>query len=149
MVANLADQKPEPSETHSSTFPQDSNSESEIELRSTHTSPETTTSEESDETLVDTSISTTPTPSLSGEEDLDSTKSHSQLLVGTLPLTDKDPPENPQEKHLPPSPSGAEGPTFTPSEDNSDNPPGPRDKETVTTPTSKESKHGNYSSISS
>ena len=143
MVVNLADQKPKPSETHSSTFPQDSDSdsESEIELRSTHTSPETTTSKELDGTLVDTSTSTTPTPSLSGEGDLDSTKGDSQLLVGTLPPMDKDPPENPQEKHLPPSPSGADGPTFTPSEDNSDNLPGPRDKETVTTPPSEESKH--------
>ena len=141
MVINLADQKLKPSETHSSTFPQDSDSESEIELRSTHTSPETTTSEESDATLIDTSTSTTPTPSLLGEGDLDSTEGHSQLLVGTLPLTDKDPPENPQEKHPPPSPSGAEGPTFTPSKGNSDNPPGPRDKETVTTPPPKESEH--------
>ena len=135
------DQKPKPSETHSSTFPQDSDSdsESEIELRSTHISPETTTSEELDGTLVHTSTSTTPTPSLLGEGDLDSTKGHSQLLAGTLPLMDKDPPENPQEEHPPPSPSGAEGPTFTPSEDNSDNPPGLRDKETMTTPPSEES----------
>ena len=131
------DQKPKPSETHSSTFPQDSDSDSksEIELRSTHTSPETTISEESDGTLVDTSTSTTPTPSLLGEEDLDSTEGHSQLLVGTLPLTDKDLPENPQEKHPPPSPSGADGPTFTPSKENSDNPPGPRDKERILLPT--------------
>ena len=87
------------SETHSSTFPQDSDSdsESEIELRSTHTSPETTTSDESDGTLVDISMSTTPTPSLLGEGDLDSTKGHSQLSVGTLPLTDKNPPKNLQE----------------------------------------------------
>ena len=55
MVVNLADQKPKPSETHSSTFLQDSDSDSKIELRSTHTSPETTTSDESDGTLVDTS----------------------------------------------------------------------------------------------
>ena len=86
MVVNLADQKPKPSETHSSTFPQDSDSDSEIELRSTHTSPETITSEELDGTLVDTSTSTTPTPSLLGEGDLDSTEGHSQLPVGTLPL---------------------------------------------------------------
>ena len=78
---------------------------------------------------------------MSGEGDLDSTKGHSQLLVGTHPLTDKDQLENSQEKHLPPGPSGAEGPTFTPSEDNSDNPPGLRDKETVTTPPSEESEH--------
>ena len=143
------DQKPKPSETHSSTFPQDSDSdsESEIELRSTHISPETTTTEESDGTLVDTSSFTTPTPSLLGEGDLDSTEGHSQPLVGTLPLTDKGLPENPQEKHPSPSSSGAEGPTSTPSKMTSDNLPGLGDnfekkvqnfvrdrKETVTTP---------------
>ena len=122
MVVNLADQKSKPSETHSSTFPQDSDSE--IELRSTHTSPKTTTSDESDGTLVDTSSSTTPSPSLSGEGDLDSAKAHSHLIGGTLPLTDQSPPDSvsiegdPQEKHLPPSPSEAEGPTST------DTPPG-------------------------
>ena len=120
------DQKPKPSETHSSTFPQDSDSdsESEIELRSTHTSPETTTSEELDGTLVDASSFTAPTPSLLREGDLDSSEGHSQPLVGTLPLTDKGPPENPQEKQLPPGPSGAEGPTSFPSKNTSDNPPG-------------------------
>ena len=86
-------------------------------------------------------MSTTPTPSLSGEGDLDSTEGYSQLPVGTLPLTDKDLPENPQEKHPPPGPSGAEGPTSTPSEDNSDNPPGPRSKETVTTPPPEKLEH--------
>ena len=150
------DQKSKPSETHCSTFPQDSDSdsESEIELRSTHTSPETTTSEESDETLVDTSLSTTATPSLLEEGDLDSTKGHSQLPVGTLPLTDKGLPENPQETHPPPGPSGAEGPITNPSKKTSDNPPGLGDnfekkvqnfekarKETVTTPPPKESEH--------
>ena len=119
MVVNLADQNPKPSKTHSSTFPQDSDSESETELRSTHTSPETTTSEESDGTLVYTSLSTAPTPSLSGEGDLDSAEGHSQPIVGTLPLTDQNPPDrvstegDPQEKHLPLSPSEAEGPTST------------------------------------
>ena len=117
LVVNLADQNPKPTETHNSTFPQDSNfdSESEIELRSTHISPETTTSEELDGSLVDTSSSTTPTPFLSGERDLDSAEGHSQSIVGTLPLTDQNPPdsvstkEEPQEKHLPPSPAEAEG----------------------------------------
>ena len=96
------DQRPKQSETHSSTFPDsDSDSESEIELRSTQTSPETTTSEESDGTLVDTSMSTTPTPPLLGEGDLDSTGGHSQLSVGTLPLIDKDPPKKLKRKtHL-------------------------------------------------
>ena len=89
-----------------------------------------------------------------GEGDLGSTEGHSQLLVGTLPLTDKGLPENPQEKHPPPSPSGAEEPTFTPSKEISDNPPGlghnfekkvqnfvKARKETVTTPPSEESEH--------
>ena len=130
------DQKPKPSETHRSTFPQDSDSdfESEIELRSTHTSPETTTSEELDGTLVDTSTSTTPTPSLSGEGDLDSTEGHSQLPVGSLLLTDNNLPENPQEKDPPPGSSEVEGPNLTSTRDTSDNWPSPRDKETVTTP---------------
>ena len=91
---------------------------------------------------------------MSGEGDLDSTEGHSQLLVGTLPLTDKGPPENTQEKHLPPSPLGAEGLTSIPSKKTSDNPPGLGDnfekkvqnfvkarKETVTTPPPKESEH--------
>ena len=113
-------QKPKPSETHSSTFPQDSDSdsESEIELRSTPTSPETTTSEESDRTLVDTSLPMKPTPFWLGEGDLDSIEGHSQLLVGTLPLTDKGLPENTQEKHPPPGPSAAQGPTSIPSKKN-------------------------------
>ena len=104
---NLVDQKPKQSEIHSSTFPQDSDSdsESEIELRSTHTSPETTTSDESGGTLVDTSTSSTPTQSLSGGGDLDSTEGHSQLLVGTLPLTDTDPPKSLEDKGPPTNPS--------------------------------------------
>ena len=134
------DQRPKQSETHSSTFPQDSDSDSEsdIELRSTHTSPETTTSDESDGTLVDSSISTTPTPSLSGAGDLDSTEGHSQLSVGTLPLTDKNLPKDPEEKNLPPSPSVKE-PTFGSSKDNPGNPP--RNVETVTIPPSEELEH--------
>ena len=137
------DQRPKQSETHSSPFPQDSDSESEseIELRSTHTSPETTTSNESDGTLADTSTSTTPTPSFSGEGDLDSTKGHSQLSVGTLPLTNKDPPKNPQEKDSPPGSSGSEGSNPTSSKDTSDNSPNLRNKETVTTPPPEELEH--------
>ena len=143
MVVNLADQKPKPSETHSSTFPQDSDSdsESEIELRSTHTSPETTTSDELDGALVDTSTSTTPTLFLLVEGDLDSTKGHSQLSVGTLPLTNKNLPENPQEKDLPPGSSEVEGPNPTSFRDTSDNPPSPRNKENVTTPPPEELEH--------
>ena len=99
-------------------------------MRSPHTSPETTTSDESDGTLVDTSTSSTPTQSLSGEGDLGSTEGHSQLLVGTLPLTDKDPPENPEDKNAPPNPS-VEGLASGFSEDNTDNPS--RDKKLTTT----------------
>ena len=39
-----------------------------------------------------------------GEGDLDPTEDHSQLSVGTLPLTDKDPPENPEDKGPPQNP---------------------------------------------
>ena len=164
MVVNRADQKPKPSETHNSTFPQDSDcdSESDIELRSTHTSPETTTSDKLDGTLVDTSLSTTPTPSLSGEGDLDCTEGHSASIGGTLPLTDQGLPDSvstegdPQEKHPPPCPSKAEGPTSTdtPPRNTSDSPPDLGDnsekriqnlvkarEETVTTPPLKELEH--------
>ena len=41
---------------------------------------------------------------MSGEGDLDSTEGHSQLLVGTLPLTGKDPPESPEDRGPPPNP---------------------------------------------
>ena len=91
---------------------------------------------------------------MSGEGDLDSTEGHTQLLVGTFPLTDKGLPENPQEKHLPSGPSGAEGPTSIPSKKTSDNLPGLGDnfekkvqnfvkarKKTVTTPPPEESEH--------
>ena len=150
------DQNPKPSETHSNTFPQDSDSD----LRSTHTSPETTTSEELDGTLVDTSMSTTPSPSLLGEGDLDSAEGHSQPIGMTLPLTDQSPPDSvstegdPQENHPPPSHSEAEGPTSTdtPPRNTSDSPPDLGDnsekgvqnlvkarEETVTTPPPEES----------
>ena len=58
--------------------------------------------------MVDSPTSPTPTQSLSGEGDLDSEKGHSQPSVGTLPLTEKDPPEKPKDKDPPPS-SSAEG----------------------------------------
>ena len=131
LLVKLADQKPKQSETHSSTFPQDSDSESEIELRSTHSSPEVTTSDESDGTLVDASTPSSPTHPLSGEGDLDSTEGHSQLLVGTLPLTDKDPPENPEDKGPPPNPP-VEGLASGSSENNSSHLS--RDKKSDTTP---------------
>ena len=58
--------------------------------------------------MVESPTSPTPTQSLSGEGDLDSAKGHSQLSVGTLPLTEKDPPEKPKDKDPPPS-SSVEG----------------------------------------
>ena len=67
-------------------------------MRSSQSSSEETTSDESDGTLVDTSTPSSPTHPLSGEGDLDPTEGHSQLSVGTLPLTDKDPPKNPEGK---------------------------------------------------
>ena len=74
---------------------------------------------------------------MSGKGDLDSTESHSQLLVGTLPLTDKDPPESPEDKNPPPNPS-VEGPTSGFSEDNTSNLS--RDKKLTTTPSSEKLK---------
>ena len=41
---------------------------------------------------------------MSGEGDLDPTEGHSQLSVGTLPLTDKDPPKGPERKDPPKDP---------------------------------------------
>ena len=58
--------------------------------------------------MVESPTSPTPTQSLPGEGDLDSEKSHSQPSVGTLPLTEKDPPEKPEDRDPPPS-SSVEG----------------------------------------
>ena len=58
--------------------------------------------------MVESPTSPTPTQSLSGEGDLDSEKDHSQPSVGTLPLTEKDPPEKPEDRDPPPS-SSVEG----------------------------------------
>ena len=58
--------------------------------------------------MVDSPTSPTPTQSLSGEGDLDSKKGQSQPSVGTLPLTEKDPPEKPEDRDPPPS-SSVEG----------------------------------------
>ena len=74
---------------------------------------------------------------MSGEGDLDSTKSHFQLLVGTLPLTDKDPPESPEDKNPPPNRS-VEGLASGFSEDNTGNLS--RDKKLTTTPSSEKLK---------
>ena len=42
---------------------------------------------------------------MSGEGDLDPTEGHSQLSVGTLPLTEKDLPKDPENKSSPQVPS--------------------------------------------
>ena len=80
---------------------------------------------------MDTSTFTTPTQSLSWEGDLDSTEGCSQLLVGTLPLTDKNPPEDPKDRNPLPGPS-VEGPASGFSKDNPGNLS--RDVKLVTTP---------------
>ena len=70
---------------------------------------------------------------MSGEGDLDPTEGHSQLSVRTLPLTDKDPPENPEDKSPPQEPP-VEGLTPGSSEDNT------RDKKSGVTPPTEKSK---------
>ena len=62
--------------------------------------------------MVDSPTSPKPTQSLSGEGDLDSKKGHSQPSVGTLPLTEKDPPEKPKDRELASSDKTEETPTF-------------------------------------
>ena len=73
---------------------------------------------------------------MSREGDLDSTEGHSQLLVGTLPLTDKDPPENPEDKGPPPNPP-VEGLASGTSENNTSDLS--RDKKSDTTPPTEKS----------
>ena len=70
---------------------------------------------------------------MSGEGDLDPTEGHSQLSVGTLPLTDKDPPENPEDKGPPQNPP-VEGLASGSSENNT------RDKKSGNTPPTEKSK---------
>ena len=76
---------------------------------------------------------------MSGEGDLDPTEGHSQLLVGTLPLTDKDPPKNPEDKGPPQEPP-VEGPTSGSPENNTRNkksrntPPTEKSKQVVDSP---------------
>ena len=72
---------------------------------------------------------------MSGEGDLDPTEGHSQLSVGTLPLTDKDPSENPEDKGPPQEPP-VEGLTSGSSENNT------RDKKSGTSPPTEKSKQG-------
>ena len=86
--------------------------------------------------MVDSPTSPTPTQSLSGEGDLDSEKGHSQPSVGTLPLTEKDPPEKPKDRDPPPSSSVEKLDTEINDKDESITPssPGSSDK-TEETPT--------------
>ena len=76
---------------------------------------------------------------MSGEGDLYPTEGHSQLSVGTLPLTDKDPPKNPEDKGPPQEPS-VEEPTSGSSESNTRDkklgniPPSEKSKQSVDTP---------------
>ena len=70
---------------------------------------------------------------MSGEGDLDPTEGHSQLSVGTLPLTDKEPPENAEDKGPPQEPP-VEGLTPGSSENNT------RDKKSGITPPTEKSK---------
>ena len=74
---------------------------------------------------------------MSGEGDLDPTEGQSQLLVWTLPLTDKDPPESPKDENPSPNPS-VEGLASGFSEDNTGNLS--RDKKLATTPSSEKLK---------
>ena len=88
-------------------------------------------------TLVETSTPSSPTHPLSGKGDLDSTEGHSKVLVGTLPLTDKDRPENPEDKGPPQKPP-VEGLAFGSSENNISDLS--RDKKLHTTPSTEKSK---------
>ena len=70
---------------------------------------------------------------MSGEGDFDPTEGHSQLSVGTLPLTDKDPPKNPEDKSPPQEPP-VEEPTSGSPESNT------RDKKSGNIPSFEKSK---------
>ena len=73
-----------------------------------------------------------------GEGDLDPSEGQSQPLVGTLPLTEKDPPEKPEDKDPPPN-SSAEGldTEVRDKEDESTTPSSPESSDTTEeTPTS-------------
>ena len=74
---------------------------------------------------------------MSGGGDLDSTGGHSKLLVGTHPLTDKDPPESPEDKGPPPN-SPVEGPASGSSKNNTSELS--RDKKLDTNPTTEKLK---------
>ena len=76
---------------------------------------------------------------MTGEGDLDPSEGQSQPLVGTLPLTEKDPPKKPEDRDPPPS-SSAEGldTEVHDKEDESTTPPSPgsldKTEETPTSP---------------
>ena len=71
---------------------------------------------------------------MSREGDLDPTEGHSQLSFGTLPLTEKDPLENPEDRG-PPQESPVEGLTSGSPENNA------RNKKSGNTPPAEKSKH--------
>ena len=73
---------------------------------------------------------------MSGEGDLDPTEGHSQLSVGTLPLTDKDPPKDPEDKSPPQEPSVEEPTSGSLERDkkSGNTPPFEKPKQTVDTP---------------
>ena len=76
---------------------------------------------------------------MSGEGDLDPTEGHSQLSVGTLPLTDKDPPKNPEDKGPPQEPSVEKPTSGSPGSNTRDRksgniPPSEKSKQPVDTP---------------
>ena len=77
-----------------------------------------------------------PTQPLSGEGDLDTTEGHSQLSVGTFPLTDKDPPKNPEDKSPLQEPSVEEPTSGSPERDKKSGniPPSEKPKQTVDIP---------------
>ena len=76
---------------------------------------------------------------MSGEGDLDPTEGHSQLSVGTLPLTDKDPPKNPEDKGPPQEPPVEEPTSSSPESITRDKksgniPPSEKSKQLVDSP---------------
>ena len=73
---------------------------------------------------------------MSGEGDSDPTEGHSQLSVGTLPLTDKDPPKDPEDKSPPQEPSVEEPISGSLERDkkSGSTPPFEKPKQTIDTP---------------
>ena len=80
---------------------------------------------------------------MSGEGDLDPTEGHSKLSVGTLSLTAKDPPKNPEGKDPPQDPpknTEDKGPPQEPSVEEPTSGLPERDKKSGNTPPSEKSK---------